>query len=330
MPNIIAFILFPISFIYGIVLFLRNYFFDIGLFSQYKSSIKVVSVGNLSVGGTGKTPHVEFLIDSFKGTKNIAVVSRGYGRASKGLVKVELDSKSSEVGDESLQLKLKYPELTVIVAERRKDALVFLENYTNVDLCILDDAFQHRYVARDLNILLSEYENPYFKDYVLPSGRLREFRRGYKRSDIIIYTKCKSFKNINKDLYSNKNNIPVHFSKVDYKNLNIENTCENIILVTGIAKPVYLKNELEKRFKFVNHKEFKDHHAYSLKDVEMIHKLFDNLVSENKFIVTTEKDWVKLKDLIPSEYVDKWIVQSVIVRFENDKQIIEEIGKYVD
>ncbi len=186
--NILRFILSPFGLLYGFILSIRNQCFNWGVFKSYHSSIFTIGIGNLSVGGTGKTPFTAYLInDLVNAGKEIAVVSRGYGRLSKGLKEVNNRSNASEVGDEPLLLKQRYPNVHVWVAEKREWGVKAAED-RGVDVILLDDNFQHRSVLVDVQFMLSKYGNPFFKDYPLPMGRLREFRKGAKRADFIVYT----------------------------------------------------------------------------------------------------------------------------------------------
>ena len=173
---------------------MRNAFFDLRILPSYLPKIKTIAIGNLSTGGTGKTPFVEMLIRELSDKHKIAVLSRGYGRNSKGFKWVEVNSNAFEVGDEALQVKTNFPEITVAVCEKRADGIKIIErDKGDINLILLDDAFQHRYVTAQLYILLSSYNKPFYGDYILPMGNLREWRNASKRADFIVITKCKNF-----------------------------------------------------------------------------------------------------------------------------------------
>jgi tetraacyldisaccharide 4'-kinase len=188
----LRYILLPFSFFYGSIMWVRNMLFNLGIKQIEKVDATVVSVGNLSVGGTGKTPHVDWIVTKLKNEIPTAILSRGYGRKSKGFVLVTKHSPAERVGDEALFYKRKHKEdIEVAVSEKRVEGaekLLILK--AKLKLIVLDDAYQHRYIHRDVNILLTDYNRPYYKDFVLPSGRLREFRSGKNRADVVIVTKC--------------------------------------------------------------------------------------------------------------------------------------------
>ena len=184
--------LFPFSIFYGIVLAIRNFLYNQGVFSSYKPAIPCIIVGNLSMGGTGKSPHVEFLIDRLSKQYRLAVVSRGYGRKTKGYIELLERSNAADVGDEPLQMKQKFPEIAFAVCENRAEAIKKLQlKYPDLSLILLDDAMQHRRISGAFVILLSMFQKPFFRDWVVPSGSLREFGfLGKKRADLCVFTKC--------------------------------------------------------------------------------------------------------------------------------------------
>lgn len=332
-------ILFPISLLYGLILAIRNLFFNVGIYSVTKVKAKVIAVGNLSVGGTGKTPHVEFLLQHLPALYKTAVLSRGYGRSTKGFLEITANSKAEEVGDETLNYARKFGDkVTVAVCEKRVEgAKKILENSPNVELIVLDDAFQHRYIHRDVNILLTEYNKPFFKDTVLPSGRLREFANGKNRADMVIVSKSPAdLSPKEKEQFIQKlkmkPNIEVFFSSIKYgalTGLNKETPKPNtkeLLLVTGIGNPLPLIQHLEKEFK-VTHLQFKDHHNYTAKDIQKIHKLFDNLAPADKIIVTTEKDAIRLINSDFKSLIDKypWYIQEMTIEIDKEKRFLNNI-----
>ena len=239
-----------ISILYGSVVHVRNFLFDIGIFNQKKFESKIIGVGNISVGGTGKTVLIDYFSKFLKGKYKISVISRGYKRKSKGLIEVDSFSDYQKVGDEPYMLFLKNPHTKIVVSENRVKAIEFLENkYLYKKIFLLDDVFQHRWIKPGLNILLTKYNSPFFYDFVLPYGKLREFRSGYKRSDIILVTKCPDkMDNLEKKVFSEKiklkKNQKIFFSTISYnelifnkkesRNLNDLKNCD-FILLTGIA-----------------------------------------------------------------------------------------------
>lgn len=334
---IVRFILWPFSLIYGGVMLLRNSFFDWGIFPVSKVDAKIISVGNLSVGGTGKTPHVEFLIDALSREGQVAVLLRGYGRKSKGFLRVNEHTNIDLAGDEALMYARRFKgSIEVAVCEKRVlGAQKLLKNNPKIKYIILDDAYQHRHIHRDHNILLTEFNKPYFKDMVLPAGRLREFTKGKNRADIVIVTKCpNNLSQVEKDKFKAnlklKKDTPVFFSAIDYGSFvglygaeEVEMS-KNMVLVTGIANPSPLVSYL-KTYGEVEHINFKDHHHYTAQDIDEIHKLFDTFVGRDKLIVTTEKDAVRIQN---SELKDKireypWVYQAMLVKIEDADKLIK-------
>jgi tetraacyldisaccharide 4'-kinase len=293
-------LLYPFSIIYDGVTSLRNYSFDQGWLTSTQFDIPIIAVGNLSTGGTGKTPMIEFLIRQNTG-KRIAVLSRGYGRKTKGYLEVKTTSKVSEVGDEPLQFKIKFENsIVVAVCEKRVDGIQRLMKDHNLDLILLDDAYQHRYVKASHYILLTSYEQPYYEDLLLPAGDLRESRSGASRADSIVVTKCpavlseEEMKSIRLKMQPDLHQ-QVYFSAISYSNEAIGRTGKillsdlkgkEITVITGIAKPSYFVDFLKSQA-IVNHLQFSDHHIFTIKDLEQI--------DLNRLIITTEKDYVRLR-----------------------------------
>jgi tetraacyldisaccharide 4'-kinase len=336
--RILAFFLLPISWLYGSVVALRNLFYQLGFFEESKVSLPVISVGNLSVGGTGKTPHVDWIIDVLKKEYSLGILMRGYGRSSKGFVRVTEHSRRETVGDEALMYKKKQgSSVDVAVCESRVEgAKRMLESNPILNCIILDDAFQHRAIIRNFNILLTDYNNPFWKDFVLPAGRLREFSCGKNRADVIVVTKCPTkLTSAEKEELANKikpnSTQKVFFSSIRYGEFigfkeEVTPEIEQVILVTGIADASTLKNHLEAQYK-VEHVSFPDHHNFSLADVHRIHQIFDTFATENKVIVTTSKDRMRL---LGGEFLDvlekyPWFYQDMRIQMEKEKEFITEI-----
>lgn len=317
-------ILLPFSYLYGFITFFRNKLYDRKVISACSYDLPVISIGNLSVGGTGKSPHIEYLIrliqSSLPGVE-IGVISRGYKRKTKGFVMAGDDSGVYQVGDEPLQFINKFPDLTVAVCESRCTAISQMINYwqsstgkkhSERNVVLLDDAYQHRAVRAGLSIMLTDYNNLFYEDFVLPAGTLREFRCGYKRADIIIITKVPKVLNAReREIIINKINPlsrqKVYFSFINYSSLkslnnddskielSLQNRFDAILLFTGIAKPYPLLEKLKNNCTNLSHLKFNDHHFYSEKDLEKIQKTFLALKGDNKIIITTEKDSMRLK-----------------------------------
>lgn len=313
--KLLRIIAYPFSVLYGLLLLLRNKFYDWRIFRSTGFEIPVISVGNLSVGGTGKTPHIEHLIRLLTTDYQTATLSRGYGRKTRGFLLSDASCTASDIGDEPLQFKNKYPELPVAVDEKRvRGVQKLLQLFPSLQVVLLDDAFQHRAIKQGLSIVLTDFSKPYFEDQVMPSGTLREFRSGIKRADIIIVTKCpeillpiectrlqKSIKpKPHQQLYFSYIQygefVPFHkttitpFSKAYYFEKHY-----SIVLLTGIANTQPLEYYLKDKAKTVVPVKFPDHHSFTLADIENVRKIFDNIASANKILLTTEKDAMRLK-----------------------------------
>lgn len=337
--RILSFILLPFSWLYGAIAGIRNLLFDFGLKPTIKVNAKVISIGNLSVGGTGKTPHVEYLANELSKTAATAILLRGYGRKTKGFLLVDENSKANEVGDEALYYYNVFGnQVKVIVCEKRVEgAQKLLSLFPKTEVILLDDAYQHRYIHRDINILLTEFNRPFYKDFVLPAGRLREFTIGKKRADVIIVTKTPT--TVNKEqkekiitkIQVSENQVLL-FSHIEYgawRNLangEIKNKAKDIVLVTGIANPKPLLEHLEK-FAKVTHLQFKDHYEFSVEDITKIHKIFDTFVSSDKIIMTTQKDAMRLlaPEIISAIKDYPWYSQEMEIKIENDNLLLNKI-----
>lgn len=308
MNILLRILLLPISFLYGTLMAVRNKFYDWNVFESKKYVLPVISVGNLSVGGTGKSPHIEFLISKLKGTYSLASISRGYGRKTKGYILADENSTVEEIGDEPYQFKRKYPEVKVVVDEKRNRAIQNLISKSDKpDVILLDDAFQHRSVKPGLNILLTDYSHLYIDDYVLPSGRLREFRYGANRADVIIVTKSPTvlspieIRRI-KEKLKPQDHQKIFFSYINYldpKPLNAmaEELSSNhleigkfgVLLVTAIANPIPINFYLKRYVKELHELKFRDHHFFVDGDYEKIRKKLDGFLG-SKMVIITEKD----------------------------------------
>tara|TARA_B100000446_G_scaffold172598_1_gene180823 strand:+ start:1485 stop:2489 length:1005 start_codon:yes stop_codon:yes gene_type:complete len=298
----IRIILFPFVPIYFLVTWFRNLAYDKGWFKSVSYDFPVICVGNLSAGGTGKTPMVEYLIRLLKDETNLATLSRGYGRKTKGFLLAENNITATELGDEPFQFYHKFKdEITVAVDEDRQDGIATLRALkTKPEVVILDDAFQHRKVKAGYNILLTTYANLYVDDFVLPTGNLREPKKGAKRANIIVVTKCPEFLSQEEKeaiVLKLKPKVYQHvfFSHIGYKDSVLNETekvslneLKSFTLVTGIANAKPLVNYLKSQELDFNHIEFKDHHNFTADDIKKLSKLDS--------IVTTEKDYMRLKN----------------------------------
>ena len=309
--NITGLLLLPFAFLYGLIVYLRNKMFDFKIIKSKSFAIPVISVGNLSVGGTGKTPHIEYLIRLLRNEFTISTLSRGYGRKTKGFLIVNETATSETAGDEPLQYKKKFPEICVALDEKRARGISkIIEQSPKTEIVLLDDAFQHRYIKSGLSILLTDFYKPFSHDYMLPSGTLRESRKGMKRADIIVVTKCPrvlspiTCKSMEEDMKIQQEQN-VYYSYIDYGSLIPMNSFaekivsekfSTILMFAGIANPYPLEYQLKSIADTVETIKFRDHYQYQSKDMLEIKKTFESIFSKNKIIVTTEKDAMRIKD----------------------------------
>ena len=317
--------LFPVSLLYAIVVKFRNYCYDKGIFKSKSFRTPIICVGNLSVGGTGKTPMIEFLVSLLKDDFKVAVLSRGYRRKSRGFILADSDSDVESLGDEPFQIHSKFPEITVAVDADRRNGISILANKKSPDLILLDDAFQHRKVKSDLAILLTAYGNLYCNDWYLPTGSLRDSRQQAKRADIIVVTKCpKVMSDVERTAIAHKLNPEPHqrllFSWLSYspmlKGSNADIHLDvlkdkNVTLVTGIANPEPLLAHLKKKGVVFDHLRFKDHHFFTENELKQLR--------EKDCILTTEKDYVRLSKKLNN-------LHFIVVKHEFskvDKEVLE-------
>jgi tetraacyldisaccharide 4'-kinase len=287
----------------------RNFLFDKNIKKSASFNFPIICVGNLATGGTGKTPMTEYLIELLQNTFEVATLSRGYKRKTKGFAIANERTTALEIGDEPMQFHEKFPEVTVAVGEERIEAIPqLLDEKPNTEVIILDDGFQHRTVRAGLNILLTDYKNLFSRDLMLPAGDLRDVRASRKRADIIIVTKCKS--DLNEE---EKNEIESELKLFPYQKIffteilyakpyhlftherNSFGTNTDVLLVCGIANPKPLKAFINKYVHSYDMLRYADHHIFSSTDLRDIKKHFGKIVSDNKMILTTEKDGVRLK-----------------------------------
>ncbi|MBC7425431.1 MAG: tetraacyldisaccharide 4'-kinase [Bacteroidia bacterium] len=305
----LRYLLMPFGWIYGLVMLLRSRLYKSGFFSSYNPPIPTICIGNLQVGGTGKTPHTEFLAAWLSKNHKIAVLSRGYKRKTKGFIKASPLSTALEIGDEPLQISRKNPNITVAVCEKRADGIQkLLSEDAGLEIILLDDAMQHLSVTPELTILLSELDHPYFDDKMMPAGRLREFYTGEKRADVIIFTKCPlKFSQIKKiefirqlDPYDHQE---VYFTAYKYGKLKHIISGEEfsgsineqkMIILTGIANPKPFSTQVRSFGTVTDEFNFPDHHNFSETDLSDI---FEKAGTDT-IIVTTEKDAMRLEPFV--------------------------------
>jgi tetraacyldisaccharide 4'-kinase len=313
-------LLLPLSWLYGLGVGIRNKFFDWGILPIEMFDVPVISIGNLAVGGTGKTPHTEYLIRLLGKKYKVAVLSRGYKRKSSGFVLADEHADNHSIGDEPYQMHRKFPETLVAVdTDRRRGIhnLLNLPKGIKPEVILLDDAFQHRYVKPSLSILLTDSRRPFFDDYLLPAGRLREPAKNYCRADIIIFTKCpldssvvmsseakrsrdtscESQKAEYQTSFRYKNLLPVFPKNNSVQEENIERLQKesySFLLLAGLACPEDIIQYLQKYTSDLQLMIYPDHHDFSRKDMVEITEKFNAIQNKNKLIITSEKDAVRL------------------------------------
>ena len=331
--SILRKILLPFSLLYGLIIWLRNIFYNTGIFKSKSFPVPVICVGNLSVGGTGKTPMIEYLLRFLLPHYRTATLSRGYGRSTKGFILLDSTDTASRVGDEPLQFKLKFPQASIAVDENRQRGISKLLTEINPEVVLLDDAFQHRKVKAGLNILLTAYDNLYYKDFILPTGDLREPATGAARAQIIVITKCPPHLNqeeqeiIRRKLHL-KTYQNLYFSYVDYANLLVNDRGsipmdslneKQIGLVTGIANPTPFCNYLRHQGIKYTHLDFGDHHVFTQKEL--------SLFQEFEVIITTEKDFMMLKDILENDQLYYIPIETRFI--EKEEEFKHEIHQYI-
>jgi tetraacyldisaccharide 4'-kinase len=336
--------LYPAAWIYGLVVLLRNKLFDWGVLSSEKFPVPVISIGNITVGGTGKTPHTEYLINLLRKKYRVAVLSRGYKRKTRGFILANEKTTCSQIGDEPLQIYRKFPAVLVAVdANRRRGIrrLLNLPDNRKPEVILLDDAFQHRYVKPSLSILLTDINRSFYDDCLLPAGRLREPPGNHKRADWIICTKCpESFMLEDYQIQTERINLQLHqqlfFSSYRYKNFRpvfpeanpgkeeavdrLENC--TVLLVTGLANPSGLIEYLKNHTSDLQINVYPDHHDFVRKDIQAMMNFLNTNTGKNKRIITSEKDAVRLVNnpTVPDEMKAfiYYLPIEVVIRFEEE------------
>lgn len=309
--KLLRILLFPVTVLYGIVMSVRNLFFDKNWFHSTAFDVPVIAVGNLSVGGTGKSPQIEYLIRLLKDQYSLATLSRGYGRKTKGYVLATAKTKMTDLGDEPSQFFTKFPGITVAVDENRVQGINrLLQRDNRLEVILLDDAYQHRKVRADFYILLTAYNELFVNDFVIPTGNLREARSGANRSDVVVVTKCplhlsEQDKEAIKRKVAKYTTSPVFFSTITYERDFKSKSArfpvdklsdESCLIVAGIAKPESFIAHVCKDNNGHDVLTFRDHHNFSAADIQTI-----QVRAKGRKIVTTEKDYVRLKDLLPEQ-----------------------------
>ena len=341
----------PLSSLCGLGVELRNQLFELNILKSRSFTTPVISVGNITVGGTGKTPHVEYLVRLLSKEAKVAVLSRGYKRKTHGYLLADKDSTMRDIGDEPYQMKLKFPNIEVAVDANRCEGIDHLindEQTKDTDVIILDDAYQHRYVKPGINILLVDYHRLIIYDELLPSGRLREPIESKKRADIVIITKCPDSLNpidyrvLTKAMklyaYQSLFFTSLHYG-APYLLFGGDETRvpkkqnSDVLLLTGIASPEQMIDDVQPNVKSLKPLTFPDHHAFSPRDIEKINNTFAAMPEESRVILTTEKDAARLRNVsgLSEEVKQRLLVLPVEVKFMLDGEEIfnDKIISYV-
>ncbi|MGO2101985.1 MAG: tetraacyldisaccharide 4'-kinase [Psychroflexus halocasei] len=330
----IRLLLLPFSALYSLIIRMRHFLYDKGILKSREFDFPVICVGNLSLGGTGKSPMIEFLMRQLKENYQIATLSRGYKRKTSGFVELRSESLAADVGDEPLQFKTNFPNQIIAVDESRVNGIEQLKKiYPRLDAVLLDDAFQHRKVKAGFNILLTTFDNLYFDDFLLPAGNLRDSVVAAKRADIIIVTKCPSKlsekqRNEIQNRLKPKKHQQVFFSKINYddniyslkKEISLSEI-DDFILVTGIAKPKPLIDYLNKINTNFEHQKFPDHHHFTENEIE-------DIKNKKKKILTTTKDFMRLKSYFKDGELYHLPIKSDF--FEQEKEIMKSITEFMN
>ena len=338
------YLLFPLSFIYGSITSMRNLLFDYGVLKAKTHPVPIICIGNLSLGGTGKTPHTQYLLDLLKNNYKVAVLSRGYGRKTSDLQLVEITSNALEVGDEPLQLKQNNHECLVVAEKNRnKGVQHIIKNFPKTDVILLDDGYQHRWIKAGFNILITPFSSPYYNDYLMPVGKLREGKKGVTRANAVIFSK--SPKNTNPTLKKGMldrlhlfSHQKAYFSVIEYHKFKClsnnteleENTNYSITLVSGIANTNPLIKYLKEKGHSINHLKYPDHHNYTSKDIDTILAKYNAEKSTKKLILTTEKDATKLKQFAPNFKNVNFYYIAIKIQIDQSEKFKNQILDYVE
>ncbi len=355
--TLINILLFPFSLLYRAAVVMRNWLFNIGVLSSQRFDVPIISVGNITVGGTGKTPFTEYLIQLLQPKNRVGVLSRGYKRKSRGYVLASQNSSPREIGDEPCQIKNKFPKAIVAVDKNREEGIrnMLKEKEAKPDVIILDDAFQYREIEPDVSILLIDYNRPIMEDHLLPLGQLREPVKSKNRAHIVIVTKCpQDITPMDMRIMTKKLHLypyqtlyfttlaygepaPVFHQKTKQKTdfFNFNKKDYTLLALSGIASPAPFEEYLEGQGKEVIPLRFSDHHYFSQKDMAKIEKKFNDIATpdNNKIIITTEKDAVRLSNNpdFPQLLKNRIYYIPLTIRFlqEQEKSFNKQIYDYV-
>ncbi len=336
-------IFYPFSIFYGIAVRIRNFLYNSGIFSSRSFKIPVICTGNLSTGGTGKTPQVEYLMGLLSSNFKTAVLSRGYKRESSGFLIARKGMTTDTLGDEAYGYFLKFPQSIVAVGENRKSAIErILKSFPETDCIVMDDGMQHRSVKPGLLIMLTGYHHLFTRDHLLPAGHLREPRSGYKRADVIIVTKCPPgiSESRKKELINEINPLKhqkVFFSFLRYSapepfhqqpelpSSDMMKKEYSALAFSGIAHPALFNHYVTERFAHAELISFSDHHQYTREDIQSIVNKFNNIASAKKIILTTGKDFVKLRHHVSIRELPAYYLPVATEFSDGDKQIFDDL-----
>ena len=333
-------VLYPFSLLYGAVTSVRNKFFDWGILSSESFDIPIISVGNITVGGTGKTPFTEYLIRLLQKDYQLALLSRGYKRQTKGAFLSDNNNTARDIGDEPFQIKKKFPDVEVVVAEKRIEGIDIIKNQTATEVVLMDDAYQHRSVKPGLSVLIIDYNRPLWNDLPFPAGNLRETKNGQKRADVILVNKCPvTLSEEERKKWIKKLKVhteqKVFFSSITYGSIVdiegqvVEIEDKTVLALAGIAKPEPFFNFLNSSYSISKELIYPDHHSFTIKDVEKMKEEIGKIGPEG-IIVSTEKDCTRLYGL--DKEIDKRLVYVPIqlqILFKEEKTLELIIRNYV-
>lgn len=339
-------LLYPVSLLYGAIMWLRNKLYDAGLVSSIQFSVPVLSVGNISTGGTGKTPHIEYLIRLLEYEYKVATMSRGYKRRTTGFYLAGEGTDATLIGDEPMQFYRKFPEVVVSVCEDRMTGIPrLLGERPDIDVILLDDAFQHRSVRPGLNILITDFAKPFYRDFILPFGSLRESRKAYRRADVIIVSKCPNglSEQEQRDIIQRINPLPhqqVYFSGITYDTpVDFFSGAPvtlpagaSVVMVSGIAKPEPMADHLRQQNSTVHLLRYPDHHYFTTANLEEIRQTYLNWEAGQKVIVTTEKDAARLalhRDTLREWQIPILVLPIAIRLLERETEFHRQVLSYI-
>lgn len=347
MPKLLFYLLIPFSWLYGLIISFRKWLYKSGLYTRSKFDFPIICVGNLTAGGTGKTPHIEWLIKNLNVNYHVAVLSRGYKRKTIGYVLSTPISSPEEIGDEPYQIKQKFLQVPVAVSENRVLGIpALLGDEPNTEVVLMDDGFQHLSIQAGFNIVLCDYNRPYYNDFLMPAGLLRENKTGANRADIIIVTKCPSNlsleeKNNIKIQLKLKANQTAYFSTIQYKNIiaitdnakqqGLPKPNQPTVALAGIAKANLFINQVKSIQQQVIPLVFSDHQTYTDDRIQQLAATAS--IHPNSIIITTEKDAVKLKSskILPHiNHLPIWYIPiGIEILFDEEDILLQQVNQYI-